>query len=394
MAFVQTITARISAHGSTPAPCSVTLVTAHRAEHEVQRIQTVQRIMASTECIPCQSKKKPLVRRLEKDVSQQLRRAAQAGFLALNVWIGAQFLLFVRQFEAGSGTGWTRPPGVEGWLPIAGMMNSKYLFLTGEVPAIHPAAMFLFLTFVGMSLLLRKAFCGWLCPVGSVSEWLWKFGRKTFRRNWTLPRWADIPLRGLKYLVLGFFVYAVSGMTAESISAFLRSPYGIVADVRMLNFFRYLTTTAALVLAVLLIGSIFVQNLWCRYLCPYGALMGLAALASPLRIRRNPERCIDCAKCAKVCPSHLPVDTLVQIRSAECIGCLECVAVCPADYALGLSVPGKQPRYVHPRAVAAAVALLFLGVVGYAKLSGHWNSPIPDAMYQRLIPIASEVGHP
>ncbi|MBI4908064.1 MAG: 4Fe-4S binding protein [Acidobacteria bacterium] len=350
--------------------------------------------MATMECSPCQSKKKPLVRRTDKDVSQLLRRWAQAIFLILNLWIGVQFFFFVRQFESGVGSGWTRPAGVEGWLPIAGMMNSKYLFLTGEIPAIHPAAMFLFLIFVGLSLLLRKAFCGWLCPVGTVSEYLWKFGRSTFRRNWRLPRWADIPLRGLKYLVLGFFVYAVGFMSAESIAAFLRSPYGIVADVRMLNFFRYLTGTAAIVLAVLLIGSVFVRNLWCRYLCPYGALMGLAALASPLRIKRNPERCIDCAKCAKACPSHLPVDTLIQIRSAECIGCMECIAVCPADYALGLSIPGAKPRYLHPRAVAAVIAIVFFGVVGYAKLSGHWESPIPDIMYQRLIPIAAEVGHP
>ena len=67
-------------------------------------------------------------------------------------------------------------------------------------------------------------------------------------------------------------------------------------------------------LALLVLASVFVQNFWCRYLCPYGALMGLAALASPLRIRREASLCIDCAKCAKACPSALPVDRLVAIR--------------------------------------------------------------------------------
>ena len=84
--------------------------------------------------------------------------------------------------------------------------------------------------------------------------------------------------------------------------------------------------------------SIFIRNFWCRYLCPYGALMGLASLLSPLWIKRDPDKCIDCAKCAKACPSHLPVDTRLQVRSAECLGCLECVAVCPAEGALELSV--------------------------------------------------------
>jgi polyferredoxin len=281
---------------------------------------------------------------------------------------------------------------VEGWLPIAGMMNTKYFFLTGEVPGVHPAAMFLFLAFIGMSLLLRKAFCGWLCPVGAVSEQLWKLGRETFRRNFALPKWVDIPLRGLKYLLLGFFVYAVAGMGASELRAFLHSPYGVMADVKMLDFFRNLSLTAAVVLGVLVVASVFVRNFWCRYLCPYGALMGLASLLSPLRIRRNEERCIDCAKCAKACPANLPVDTLVQIRSAECLGCLECVAVCPAEGALAMAAPRR--REVAPWVMAAAIAVVFFGVVGFAKISGHWEGTVPEMVYRRLIPSLAELGHP
>ena len=170
-----------------------------------------------------------------------------------------------------------------------------------------------------------------------------------FRRNWVLPKWSDIPLRGLKYVLLGLFGYAVASMDVESIQGFLSSPYGLIADVKMLNFFRNLGVTAAVVLGFLFIASVFVQNFWCRYLCPYGALMGLASLLSPTRIRRDPELCIDCAKCAKACPSHLPVDTLIQIRSAECLGCLECVAVCPADKALDLAVLGMNPTVERTR---------------------------------------------
>src|SRR5215468_10725287 len=133
----------------------------------------------------------------------------------------------------------------------------------------------------------------------------------------------------------------------------------------MLDFFRHMSRTAAIVLGTLAIGSLFVPNLWCRYLCPYGALMGLAALASPLRIRRNPVSCIDCGKCAKACPSILPVDKLVTIASAECTGCLECVASCPAADALFLAAP--RGRRVPAWAIAAGTMVLFFGVVGYAK---------------------------
>ena len=68
----------------------------------------------------------------------------------------------------------------------------------------HPAAMFLLIAFLAMAFLLRKAFCSWLCPVGTISEYLWRAGKKVFGRNFPLPRWLDLPMRGFKYLLLGF----------------------------------------------------------------------------------------------------------------------------------------------------------------------------------------------
>lgn len=343
--------------------------------------------------------RKKLVRRAKPDRSQLFRRSFQIAFLALNVWVGAAFYFWVRGFETGSHLRtMTRPAGVEGWLPIAGMMNTKYWLTTGHIPATHPAAMFLFIAFLAIAFLLRKAFCSWLCPVGTLSEYLWRAGRQIFRRNFYLPRWIDIPLRGLKYLLLGFFVWAVANMSADAIDQFMHAPYGTIADVRMLNFFRYLGETAAIVLGVLVVASVLVQNFWCRYLCPYGALLGIVSFFSPLRIRRTEETCIDCAKCAKACPSNLPVDKLITIKSAECTGCLECVAVCPAEGALDLALPpwpnsptqGRLPAW----SMALGVAALFLGIVGFAKSAGYWDSDVPDYIYRQLVPQANEISHP
>src|SRR5579883_3261534 len=107
--------------------------------------------------------KKKLARRIEKDYSAIYRRSFQAVFLLLNVWIGTQFYFWVRQYEGGAGSvPVSRPAGVEGWLPIAGLMNLKYWVFSGEIPRVHPAAMFLLLTFLSMAFLFRKAFCSWL----------------------------------------------------------------------------------------------------------------------------------------------------------------------------------------------------------------------------------------
>ncbi|MGA7559477.1 MAG: 4Fe-4S binding protein [Terriglobales bacterium] len=344
--------------------------------------------------------KKKLVRRSDRDRSQIMRRSFQGGFLLLNVWISSIFYFWVRQFEPGGApTSLHRPAGVEGWLPIAGLMNLRYFALTHHVPALHPAGMFLLIAFLAMSFLFRKAFCSWLCPVGTISEYLWRGGQKLFRRNFHLPRWLDIGLRGLKYLLLGFFVWAVTSMAADQLAAFMNSPYGVIADVKMLNFFRHIGQTGAIVLGLLTVASLLIQNFWCRYLCPYGALLGIVSFFSPARIRRNPETCIDCAKCVKACPSALPVDTLVTIKSAECTGCLECVAVCPAKDTLGLSLPqipvlSPRPATLPPWALAAGIAVLFFGIVGFAKTAGHWDSHVPQATYRQLVPNADQAAHP
>lgn len=349
-------------------------------------------------------RKKKLVRRSAPDESQKIRRVVQWVFVALNLWIGAQFYLWVRWFErGGQGLAVSRPPGVEGWLPIAGLMNLKYLLTTGRAPAVHPAAMFLLVAFLGMSVVLKKSFCGWLCPVGTISETLWKLGRRVFGRNFHVPQWLDRELRGLKYLLLGFFVFVIAWMPAEALRDFMTTPYGVIADVKMLDFFRTIGVVGIAVMAWLVALSALIQNFWCRYLCPYGALMGLVSLLSPVKIRRDAEACIDCGKCSKACPSNLKVDQLVQIRSAECTACMACVASCPVENALQLALPARRVwpaagrwrgRVVRPRAVVAILAVIFFGLVLVARMTGHWQTHVPRDVYMQLVPNAGEVSHP
>ncbi|MGD1107284.1 MAG: 4Fe-4S dicluster domain-containing protein, partial [Terracidiphilus sp.] len=243
-----------------------------------------------------------------------------------------------------------------------------------------------------------------------VSEYLWKLGGKLIRRSLILPRWLDLRLRSLKYLLLAFFLFVVFTMSAQELGDFLASPFGVIADVKMLNFFRFIGTLGIAVIATLLVLSVLIQNFWCRFLCPYGALMGIVSTLSPIKIRRDAQACIDCGKCNKACPSHLPVDSLVQIRSVECTGCMECVTVCPAQDALQLSLPPRRfrtpqspapeetaarwrYRAVSPRLAAAMLALLFFGLIGAARATGHWQTEIPRGVYLRLVPDANSYGH-
>jgi polyferredoxin len=264
----------------------------------------------------------------------------------------------------------------------------------GTLNTIHPAATVLVLVALAMAYLFRKAFCSWVCPVGFLSELLARFGRWSFGRNFNLWKWVDIPLRSLKYLLLAFFLGAVISMSAGELQAFIQSPYNRVADVKMGLFFVQLGRTGTIVMGVLVLTSIFVKGAWCRYLCPYGALLGLFSWVSPARVTRNLDQCVSCGLCDRVCMARLSVSKKNRIISPECTGCLDCIAVCPVTDALELAAPRR--RRVSPVGFAGAVlGLFFAGYLG-ARATGAWANEIPDVEYvERLQNIHSpQYGHP
>jgi ferredoxin len=86
------------------------------------------------------------------------------------------------------------------------------------------------------------------------------------------------------------------------------------------------------------------------------------------------------------------VDRLTTVKSAECTGCLACVTICPAEGALCLSI--GRSRAIPTWALASAIAVIFVGIVGYAQITGRWHSNVPDAAYRELIPAAGSLAHP
>jgi ferredoxin len=314
----------------------------------------------------------------KEDRSFRIRPLVQSGFAALCVLLGFQLAHFVAAARRGDLPLPVRPAGVDGFLPISGLMGLVDWLKHGDLNRVHPAATVLLLAFAGIAFLLRKAFCSWVCPVGLVSELLARLGRGIFGRNFRPWKWLDVPLRGVKYFLLLFFAQAILRMSAAELRAFLDSPYNRVADLKMGLFFADLGPLGWQILSGLAILSVLVHGFWCRYLCPYGALLGLVSWASPTRIRRDPRACIDCKLCDRACMARLPVARKRSIRSAECTGCLDCVAVCPVKDAL--VVRSGPWRLTAPR-FAAVLLLLFLGAYGAALAGGAWRNALTDQEY-------------
>jgi polyferredoxin len=323
-----------------------------------------------------------LLWRLRED-PQFLRSTVQASFVLLCIWIGIEFALFMSWGgSAGASAFVARPPGAEGFLPISALISLNYWMQTGVINDIHPSGLFILLAIVAVSLLLKKAFCSWLCPVGTLSESLWMLGTKLFGRNLTLLRWLDYPLRSLKYLLFLFFAWSIWTMGVPALRAFIYSPYNKMADVKMYLFFADISTVALWTIIGLMLFSVVIKNFWCRYLCPYGALLGMVSWLSPLKITRTSDRCIDCELCTKACPSSIAVHKATRVFSDECTGCLECVAVCPVKDTLAMR-SSKTSAAVHSWVFALLVAGVFVGITGLAMLSGHWQNGVSRAEYQK-----------
>jgi len=335
---------------------------------------------------------------VDRSYLRYIRYAVQWSIFFFLTYAGYNFYLFVNYFssdEVGAPLipPVSRPPSVEGFLPIGALMAFKLWITTGIFDRIHPAGLVIFIAAVLMALLLKKSFCGWICPVGALSDLTWKLGKKISGKNFILSRHIDYPLRSVKYILMMFFIYVIAvKMPPSEIFKFLEGDYYIIADVKMLYFFTKMTLVTFITLLLLFIASLFLKNFWCRYLCPYGALLGILSLCSPLKITRDEDACIHCGRCTKNCPAALPVGEKARIKSPECTGCLTCVSHCPAKDTLDMSLP--KSRILNPLVFAILIVGLFFGAIGIGKITDRWNSAVTYEDYKRIIPQTSRLEHP
>ena len=313
----------------------------------------------------------------------RVRWAVQLAYLAFLVAVGVAFSRFVDEVTAGGAVTTARPPAVEAFLPISALVALKRLVLTRTWDGIHPAGLALLLAALATAALARKAFCSWVCPVGTASRLLEAVGKRLlWRRGWPrVPRGLDLALSSLKYLLLGFFVVTVFvNMPLEAIAAFLHAPYNLAADARMLAFFRHPGALTVAVLSGLAGLSLVVKHAWCRWLCPYGALLGVASALSPLRVRRDPAVCNDCRACTRACPVEIPVHARLRVLSPECTGCMSCVSACTVPDCLGVTRAGR--RALSPWLVPAAALAVMLGAWLVARAAGFWETGVPVEVFR------------
>jgi polyferredoxin len=245
---------------------------------------------------------------------------------------------------------WTAPEGpgatsAESLCPFGGIESLWSFLTTGTfVPHVHAAGLVLAVGVLAVAFLARGAFCGWICPLGFLQDAVAGLsaalqrhvpavhrGMRALRRRAAPLSVLDRPLRLLKYAVL---VWAVWGAATFGVMVFR----DVDPWIALLTIGKESAGFGLLVLGGTVVGALFVDRPWCRYACPLGAVNGLVARFSPVRLERSPEACVACNLCTRSCPMGLPVATATRIVAADCTGCLECVEACPRSGALELRV--------------------------------------------------------
>lgn len=334
--------------------------------------------------------KRKLKRTWKKKPVQVTRSIVQIAFATFLLYVGFEFYQFYIHFASfGTEPYVERPTAVEGFLPISALVALRVWLTTWSFDQIHPAGLVLFTFFVASGFFFRKTFCSWICPIGTLSEWTGRIGKKIFKRNFEPPKWLAVILSSLKYLILIWFIKMVIEMPIFFAESFLNSSYNKVSDVKMLLFFINISTFSLVVILSLFVISLFVKNFWCRFLCPYGALIGIGSLFGITTINRNEKTCIDCNQCTLACPQGIKVSEQKQVHSLNCSACMHCVEACPVKDTLYVSSAGRK---ISKWAVPVTFFILFFSVVFIAKATDHWETNITYDEYKELILFIDDVG--
>ncbi len=286
----------------------------------------------------------------------------------LGVWGLITTITILHQIQGGGPTG---PPTVDALCPFGGAATLYRAVAGGEyLTRTWPSSIILLSGTVLLALLFRRAFCGWLCPLGAMQELFSTIGRKLHWRRALHGNPVDRGLRWVKYLVL-VVILAATWATGELVFR-PYDPWASYAHITAgIEEIRTEFLVGTIVLIASLLVSLVVDRPWCRYLCPLGALLGPISKLGAARIVRNTSTCINCRRCDAACPVDIEVQSMQQVTDAECLACGECVGVCPVSGTLQFKA-GK--RAVSPVAVGLAAVAIFFGVIFAAKAAGVWKS--------------------
>jgi ferredoxin len=305
----------------------------------------------------------------------------------------------------------------EAYCPFGGLASLGSKLNQGTMSCtMSEVQMFLGVGLIVGVLLVGKLFCGFLCPVGSISEWLANIGER-FNFRFEITGLVDRLLRLMKYALLFATLYFT--MTTSELFCKKFDPYYAVANLFNNTDIVLFYAIPAVIIAI--VGSVVTRLFWCKYLCPLSALSNIfmnaagaglviivfialklggieisyiwllaglilvgivteigfkRSFLTPLpKITRNDDNCTDCVLCDKKCPQGIAVSQYRSVDHIDCTLCTDCLYICPRKNTLTIANQHPRVRYFVPATVIVLVALS-MGAASKFELttiSERWN---------------------
>lgn len=289
-----------------------------------------------------------------------VRYGVQGSFVAFSAYLG------LRHQIVGGGPGGSAP--IDAFCPYGAFEALPVLLLEGTFVSKTAISNLWVLAALVIGLVLAgPVFCGWICPLGSLGEWLYALRRRLSKVKLepaaALARrltWG----RAAMFVLVLFMSWQTKSIWFENID-----PYKAIFHMSVEN------TATALLIAAFAILSLAVERFWCRWLCPLGIFNGLVGKLAVFKIRRNAASCIHCGACSRACPVRIPVAERLQVSDDRCVGCQRCIEACPKSATLELrSAAAPDGKLLKPVVAGITVVFLFVAIIGGAQATGQWKS--------------------
>jgi ferredoxin-type protein NapH len=217
-----------------------------------------------------------------------------------------------------------------------------------------------FAAFVAWFLVLNKFWCGMICPLGTLQDWVTALRRRLGIRygRYTLGQFRF--LARIKYLLLALMLLIPLGVGAGWFHKDLTQPFCMICPARMiipafdLNFTQWtvdfstpaklaLTSLGIVILGLFFVGAFVKRRFFC-FFCPMSAFLYLLSKPALLKLKKDGDKCTRCGDCYRVCDLEIKeiadeIET-PAIMTDDCTLCLKCVAACPEEGALKATFAG------------------------------------------------------